>query len=480
MFWNRKREAPSYLMPLTDQDALTLHQCYSGVLFTGGVGSGKSTIAEILALALLRAGCGFCVMVAKPSEVTRWQRLCVVANRSDDLIEFAPGGRWSCDLLDYTLSHGATASVEEAVALLDIATDLASRQQGGNSQERYWELLAQKVFRRSVATVWFGQQKASLSDVLRCIQEAPSSEAEASNPKWRAASFCYECLAKAKGRAVNQRELGLCADFWMGEWATQLGEKQRGIAYSMTTNLLDVLLSGPGAEMLSSGVTTVSPDDCLAGKIVLLAMPVLQYREPAIYFQSMFKTLVQRAVLRREVNNESTPVVLWQDEAAWFMTKEDALAQTIGRESKLISVAIVQNLPILYGALGGDEKARHESHAWVGNHATKFMASNADTETCNVQSALIGSSFHILTSGHGGPQQEDPLRMLAGLPAKNCGGWNQQRVPDFPPEKFGTLRRGGEQFNGVVDMVVQQDGAQFKANAGRPWVVTSFKQRFSL
>src|SRR4051812_46173395 len=101
MFWKKKPKAPPALLTLGN-DPLTVHSGYEGYWISGSIGSGKTSgPTEALCRAWLAEGAGFCVLTAKPGEYERWVRLCAEMGRSRDLIRFAPGVGWKCDLLNY-------------------------------------------------------------------------------------------------------------------------------------------------------------------------------------------------------------------------------------------------------------------------------------------------------------------------------------------------------------------------------------------
>ena len=76
------------LLKLGPNGYFTLRDACAGLHATGRIGGGKTSAASILARAYLRAGFGGIVTVAKPGEVTQWQKYCADEGRSKSLILF--------------------------------------------------------------------------------------------------------------------------------------------------------------------------------------------------------------------------------------------------------------------------------------------------------------------------------------------------------------------------------------------------------
>jgi hypothetical protein len=470
----KHRPAPSDVI----SGLLSLHQSFEGIAIIGGTGSGKTTGpgAEV-ALNLLELGAGFCVLCAKPDEYVRWERYCELAGRSHDLVRFAPGTDAACDLLGCELAHEG-ASVEAAAQLLDILIQVSSRTGGGRGEEPFWALFAAKIFRRSIAAIWLGKGKCSLRDIHTFLVSAPTSIKQMSCPDWQKGSFCWEVLEQGKAKCPNNGDFDLCGSFWLNEWPS-LGEKTRSVGYAMVTNILDKLLGGPIAPMISGGVTTVGPQDVLNGRVVVLDMPVLQWREPGQFFQVIFKTLVQRAALRRDLALNSRPVCIYGDEAQFFFVPDiDVMTQTVARQARLISVVLTQNLPTLYSASGGGEKARQEVDGWLSSHMTKIALANTCVTTGEYFSKLFGSSYEDVWGGSSGSAENyhimDDLmgKPLRGGPTLN---WSSQWKPDVPIEAFARIQKPCPPHHLAIGYLFQS-GALY--GNGKPWMKAAFRQTF--
>lgn len=475
--WQMGRYSVPPLLTLSSGDEIALHQIYEGALIVGATGSGKTSgPGDALARALLREGAGFLVLCAKPDECARWGRLCQEAGRGADLRRIGPGSPLKCDILNYTLSH-PDSSVEDAAQLLDTLVDVANRK-GAQGDEQFWLLFLQRIIRQMISLVWLGKQRASISDLYRVITSAPSSPEEVGSAEWRRSSFCAECLfdAAAKAEVLPQQDLGLCASFFTQEWP-RLSEKTRSIGYTMATNILEKFLTGPVAEVVSSGVTNFTPDEIADGRVVVLDMPYLKWRDPGRFMQIMFKLLVQRSVLRRDASGDAKPVVIWQDEAQLFLTEQDIEVQTVARQSRLVNVVLTQSLPVMQEALGGGQRAEQQVQALIGNLQTKFVCQQSDTATNEFFSALLGKSKHLFMNGSMPTGDYDFVGDMFGIQPEQRGsaGFSEQWHPDVPPETFTHLRKGGTQSGLIVDAICFMGGKRL--SNGKTWVKASFRQK---
>ena len=214
-----------------------------------------------------------------------------------------------------------------------------------------------------------------------------------------------------------------------------------------------------------------APQDVLDGKIVVVDLPVLKYREPGQFVQIIWKLLTQRAALRRETPDRD--VCLWMDEAQLTaIPSVDSAVQAVARKHKLIQCAITQNLPLLVSVL----KNREDAISWISNLQTKFIFANGDKDTNDYFSALLGQSKQFLASTSVSNKPFDWLADSMGL-SQEGGSYSctEHLLPDVRPEAFTKLRKGGFENNLIVDCYVFQGGRKFSSN-GKTWVKSTFTQ----
>jgi hypothetical protein len=466
---------------------VSMHQAYEGIVCIAGPGAGKTTgpLAEI-ALNLLRhpSKPGMLILCAKPDEAARWRYYCEYTGRGGDYIHFAPG-KQSCDVISYELSQPG-ATIGGTSQLIDALVKRESQGQSAAGDNPFWPLFAERITRCAIGAIWMGEGRSSLLDIQRFVAAAPKSKEQEKDPDWRAMSFCYRCLTNALARyspediAANRisRDLAEYQNMWLREWP-MLSSNTRSIGETMVQNITSKFIDGPLAPMVASDVDTATPGDVLDGKILVLDMPALIWHSAGVNFQIIMKTLVQRAALRRDPATNPRPVIIWADEAQFFVVPStDMMVSTVSRQSRLISVVAAQNLEMLYTALGGGDKARQEVNGWLSCYMTKIIGANLDNDTNRYFSELCGNSWQDVWSGSGGTGgQYDVLDDLMGKPMK--GGpsmsWQPNWRPDVPPEVFPSLQKGGAP-NYTVETILLQGGRTF--DNGKVWTRAYFPQCF--
>lgn len=467
--WKRKRSAESPLLWLNDRDTFTLHQAYAGVLGLGGTGSGKSSSLVHLMFALMRRNCGMLFLTAKGDDWLTIQEIARVAHREVDLVRFAPGERWRLDFLNYELKS-LGGSVQTAGQLMQDLADHLSHVTTSSSNEPFWALAAARKILMALIVLEKAQGRVGIADVYRFCTSMPRSAEERGSEAFRA-TFCCRQLVAASQAWPEDEDLALAVEYCLKEYPL-LGEKT---AASIDANVLvavDKFMHGSVRELVASEVTNVSPDDVLNGKIVVVDMPVLKYREPGVAVQMAWKLLTLRACLRRTLTPESRPVCVWCDEAQMHaLASVDSMTQAVARSHLLINVAITQNIPLLQSVI----KRREDVLAWINNLSTWFTFANPCKETNEICSARAGYSKHLFGTSSGGGGQFELFDDVMGMEqAGSSYSMTEHWHPDLPPESWHSLRTGAAQNNNLVDCYVLQNG---RFSNGKNWIKTTFKQR---
>jgi hypothetical protein len=478
--WERKNpDALIHLGPAKD-DLLLLGQAFANILIFGQVGSGKTTgIGAALAYSLLlhHSRPGFFVACQKPDEAERWLRYSRQCGRFNDVIHVKPGGRHTIDILDFETScHGG--GVEQAESLLGIIMEVANRNKTRNSADSFWPESAQRQMRFAMMIIRMAGIACGLRELMMFCMSLPTTPEQLKDPKWRKDSFAVNCLLGASENFPNDPTLEMAGEWLVKEWP-ELSDKTRSIIQSVTLTTLDKLLTSQFADLLN-GETTFRPEEVLRdGKIVIWDCPGSVYGLPAILSTVSMKVLFQRACMRRDLSKQCRPFVLWTDEAANFCVPDvDAMFLSQSRQFKCICVNIVQNIPLIVTALGGNDTARNQAHAWISNHSLIVGAANSDPETNKHLSALAGEERETLYGGSsGGMQQFDLLDDFMGIPTSNVtANWNQTFRPALPPERFLDLAKGGKESGFIQQAYVFQSGRKF--SNGKTWIKGAWKQKF--
>ncbi len=475
--WFRSRPPPPRIRRARDDlipGVLSVEAAAQGVLCCGGTGSAKTTgVAAPIALNALRRGIVPCVLVAKVDEGDRWEKYFRKTRRP--YIRWRPGSKWKCDLLQYALSH-EHGSVESAAQLLDLLIRVSGREsEGGGGEQVFWQRFADTIFRRAISLVYHATGTCSISDIDRVIAEAPCSPEQANDAKWRQESFVFQCLLQADQKPAS-RDLQLIADFWLKTWP-ETSEKTRSVGALMCSNITGKFLADPVGSMLSSGETNVSPDTLIHDGVgIICDMPVLQWGVVGAWFQIMFKTMVQRAVLRRPIEPNMRKIMIFMDEAQHFLVPdEDMRVQSVARQSGLIQVAIFQNLPMMYTAFGGGEKAKQDVHGLIGNYMNKFLCANSCLDTNTYMSNLLGHDKHLFMGGSTSNGVYDMVADMWGQGPQVTASFNEHWHPDVPPGDFLRLKTGGAKNRFAMECYFTQGGRLFP-DTGKPWTKLTLPQ----
>lgn len=96
---------------------------------------------------------------------------------------------------------------------------------------------------------------------------------------------------------------------------------------------------------LFSTDTNVTPEDTFAGKVIIIDLPVQEFRIARRVANLVWKYCTQVAILRRTRPTDGSylrPVFLWADEAQHFVTEFDAEHQAVARSAGGCTVYLVQ------------------------------------------------------------------------------------------------------------------------------------------
>jgi len=473
------------LLKLSKYDAFHVSDAYEGTLILGATGSGKSTgSGESLALSFLRAGFGGLVLTAKPDEPKIWERYCRKIGRTRDLRIFSPRNEWRFNFLDAELNRpGEGAGLTENLLhlfteVLQVAERNAKRNGG---DDEYWRLAKQQLCRNAIDLLVLAKGTVSVPDLYRIVTSAPKSAKQADSDHWKQSSFCFECLCEADERCREEDRIrddfGIVADYFLLEFSS-LASKTRSIVVSSFTSMIDVLNRGVLAEMFCT-TTNLSPSDTESGAIIVIDLPVKEFRQVGVFGQVLWKTAFQRSMERRSLRSSPRPVFLWADEAQYFVTSpNDMEFQSTCRAFGVATVLLSQNVNNFYAALGGGDRGKAETDSIFGNLNTKIFHANACPVTNEWAASLIGRSrqFLMSSSNSDAMREADWFSSLMGWQGTQGGSSLTEHIDfEVQPRAFTTLRRGGRANGRQVEGIVFQGGRQFRAT-GKTWLPVTFHQ----
>lgn len=453
------------------EDGWTVKDSFSGCLITGETGSGKSTgSGAALARAFLKRKYGGLVLTCKTDEAETWKRYCKETGRGDSLIVFGPEQPWRFNFLNYELTRPGRGSgqTENIVTLFTDVIETLERRGGGPRSDPYWDRALKQLLRNSVELLAIARNEIRMVELYDLIMNAPQNPEQLRSESWRENSFCMRCIREAETREKSERQrhdFAVSTRFWLSEFPA-LSDRTRSIVISTFTSLGDVLSRGLAYELLCTK-TTVVPELCHEGAVIVLDVPIKQFDVVGLTIQTIFKLLFQRSLERRDLAKHGRPNFLWIDEAQWFLCRSDPLFQTTARSARCASVFLTQNIGNLHAAIG-----KAATDTLIGNLTTKFIHCNTDVATNEWCSNLFAKTYQYRTSSGMSTRESDYGR---GTTAHNTGGHEALEHQVLPIE-FSTLRKGGSENDQCVDAFVFEGGRQWKAS-GKNHLRVNFKQR---
>ena len=278
-------------------------------------------------------------------------------------------------------------------------------------------------------------------------------------------------IERAKGTAY-ERVINEARRYWLEEFPA-LADKTRSCLVTSITSMIDSFVE-PAIHDLFCTDTTIIPEAIMEGGIIVIDLPLKQYKSVGLFAQMIWKQLFQESVERRADANDDTrrPVFLWADEAQFFYSSNDGLFQSTARSSRCSTVYLTQNIANFYGLLGGSA-ARDKVNGFLGNLNTKIFHNNNDPTTNQWASEQIGK---CLTSRFSSSSSFSVKGMFDLSPNRNTST-SMQEVMDYEiqPSEFTKLRTGSHKNSGLVDAYFVKSGTQFGIT-GKHYFKATFQQ----
>lgn len=470
------------LVSQTSRNYWTLRHAFEGTQIFGGIGSGKTSgSGRMLAIKFLKAGFGGLVLTVKPDEKDMWIDYCRTANRLHDLIIIEPGGKYSFNFLDYESQalQGQDSITENIVEVLKTVIRAGEEKSSGKSDDPFWETALDMLIFNVIDLCRLAYGRLSILDMYNIVQTIPKSEEELSRviAKPKAFQQAFEAARNNVNKKIDKwfvslplhtreklqenetlfeeeftnalpdaRLLKVLDQFFFDNFIG-LSEKTRSIIDFTFSGFLFRLLREPIYSLFCKNVSTVTPQDSLNGKIILVNLPVKLYHKVGRDCQILFKYIWQRAMEKRDVNQNGRPTFLWADEAQNFLHEHDPDFQATARSSRVATVYISQNLPNYYASMGG-QKAEYKVKSFMGTLATKIFHANADIETNKYASDLIGEAFF--------EDRSDSLTVSKDFSRTRSRSLLVDKL--MRPEEFVKFRTGGPLNNFRVEGVLHKQG----------------------
>lgn len=464
------------LLNLSAQDIWTIRHACEGVHIFGSVGSGKTSgSGRAFAIALLLAGMGGIVLCAKPSERELWERYAREAGRSEHVIVFSPEHPWRFNFMDYEMRRSGRGGghTENLVNLFSVIMEIAQGSSGRMDGDGFWERAAHELLRNAIDVIYQAKGGVTLEDISRLVADAPQALEDVRNEEWHKSSYCAHCFAEAvanfnaakkAGEDVTRRkhDYDMAERYFTQTWP-KLADRTRGGVIATFSSVADILSHGAAWELLSTTTNLVPELTFMDGAIIILDMPVQQYRELGRLVQGIFKYAFQRAVLQRDWKKHPRPVFLWADESQNFVTSFDRDYQAAVRESRGCTVYLTQNIANYSSVLG--KQNAETVKAILGSMQTQIFHANSDSLTNTYAAELIGKSI-VMSQGHSGQS------IFAGGYSVNGSEVERYKIM---PVHFTTLRRGGPENGLKTEAIIFRGGRVWNAT-GDTYLPVVFEQ----
>ena len=407
-------DTPLLQLSSNRQDRFTLRDATAGVQITGGTGSGKTSgSGAALAETFLKSGFGFLIMTAKPGEYEWIEKLAKKTGRECSVIRFSADSGLRFNFLDYIIKADEAAGrgfvVSNLVSIIMRILEAAQRGselRGQAAEQPFWRLAPREMLEYALMILYAAYGTIRLADLIQFILSIPRTEEDFSNPSFQERSFHLQTISKMVYDPVHPLS-DADADAAMNYFRLNFGrldERTRSNIVVTMTSQLSPLLKGVLRDIFCTDTNIVPELTFTAGAIIVLDFPVKSYGDAGLLAQHIFKFLWQRSVESRDVNVYDRPVVLWGDEAQFFITPYDIQFQTTARSSRACTVYLTQSISNYFASIGGSNP-RDATHAFLNNFMTRIAHSNMDHNTNQAFADMIGRDIQLRRSAgqtHGG------------------------------------------------------------------------------
>lgn len=465
----------------------SLKQAFEGILILGRTGSGKTTGSGVaFAEAFLRSGFGGLVLTVKENEAEHWRGLCAHCGREKDLVIVQRGGDAKLNLLAYEAQHPSqgTGLSENLTAFCRNLLNLSVRSKGGGMNEQLWESAGNQLLNATFDLFLLARETITFDRLADFVAAAPAERLPESEADWLKLPVFGPVLIAAQQRLTTDEDRRLfqrATGYWFTVYAKLAGKTRSSVTLGIYA-MFDAF-RGRDIPALVAAETNVTPECTMAGKIVVLDLPLKVLRHTGLLVQGAWKYLFQIALERQARANHPRcrPVFLWEDEAQYFFSEHDHHFQDTARSSRVARVVLTQNLHGFYKELGRDGEAA--ANAVFGNLNTKVFHNNSDPLTNEWAAKHFGMELRTRHSFNVGPtpQPQDlfgSLRQALDPPNTVSVGGAEHWEYAVRPEEFNQLRTGGPEHDFAVDAVITWLG--LSDENGRHFLLTTFLQNQTL
>ena len=450
------------ILRLSALDTVPLGWLWEALLVVGGPGSGKSAcVGRSVALGLLKSvpELGALILTAKSSETETWLRYAKEAGREKDVILFnSQNGCFDPLHYEWTRKGRGAGDLESIIDLFSTLVAL-TKPDGGHSQDAFWERGCEQLMRNVIKLLDLAGERISIVTIDRVIKSLPTRPEEHEEEAWQKEAYCAQLIAQ-----VRARQESLTADQWSDlEFATQyifkkwpaFDDRPRSSLEMTWSGMADKFLFNPFNRVFCSGECSFTPEMTTHDhKLVICDWPMLEVGvETGKLVNVLLKLVFSRAWLRRDLKDSPNPVLLWQDEFQYFVTKRDNFALETFRGSRVAVVALTQNILAISESLG-ETQPGSKTKSLLGNFATKVFLQQNETETATYAAEQIGKSYTYLSNFNASSGAEQ------GSSSTSVGG-SRQLAYVIEPAEFTRLAKP-DADSPLAQAIVYQSGKPFR------------------
>jgi hypothetical protein len=469
------------LLRLTPLDRWTLEQACLGTLITGGTGGGKTSGPFQYAIrSFLRAGFGGLFLCAKPDDATKYKNLAEAEGRANDVIPFRIGEQ-GFNFLTYEASRGGEghAVIQNLVFLLMQAAEITAR----NSKQDFFDQAMTQLLSHCLEVVTAATGGVDLALVQDIVRTLPKTRTQADDGE-RLRSM--QILAQAERLAPPERKPDIenARRYFIDEWAGLDDRTRSNIAITLSV-LLDSFHRYPLRDLLLAS-SSVTPDDVLAGKIVIVDVNEMTWKLVSKIAGVIWKSSMQRAIERRPGLNSHPdllrPIFIAADEAQFWASSNDQTFQTTARSARGLSVYATQNLHNFFSEFGASDTSGHSRvKSLLGNLQNRFGCQNLDDETNRWYADSLGKIKVEQKSSSKSKSVTPPSPDdFSGVPKENTTTGENVSIHEeyaLPPNFFTRLKRGEDAQGKLVESILISAGKTFMwgpLKQAHQWVKLTF------
>lgn len=471
-------------MPLLswhEHEHFRLADAFCGIQGWGATGSGKSAgLIATVNRAYMANGFGMLCHTVKPEDTESFLACARETGRLDDVVLLGPSHPATFNFMK-EVAQGGAGLVGNLTALLTTisAMALGGADRGERDGGSFWAKMDHRLISAGVLLLMLSGEPVTTLNLERLITSMPTNREQVGDPVWASRSYLHACLRSAEARINSpddREDVRRLADYFLALMA-DLADKTRGTVQTSVTSTLDLFNGREARRLLSSSEPSFEMSMLQHGKILVVAMPVMEYGPVARLIQMVLKFCFQLCQNRRDVNQNPRPVALICDESQALVDLEhDAQFLCTARSTRTCVVYCTQSLSNYLGEHGGAQ-VEPRVHAMISNCQCQLFNQTTCTKTVDYCQNLLGKRKQLLMSA--GTQRQDDQWVGAALGIYGGSGSNagfSEHIDFFiQADDLHNLAKGGPP-HWTIDALLYMAGKTF-SSTGKPFLPVRFHQR---